>query len=274
MSLWQRWKKVSINNKLMIYMTAILAVATTLYTCMYRSQVKFLEQSAEQQAAQTEKLIAASERMANTANRQAEDSRKSNDEMLSKAERLTRANEDLVKAATKQASTSQVSARAAESSAKFAEKTVEATKEATFTANRAYLTIREIHPPQLSSDKPLMIYVDWDNDGNSPARTIKGIAAVSITTALPTLTECLHHAIGPVETLVVQPHSTRTQRFIFAARSFSQPQIDAVENGQRILSICGNLSYETLGQTFSLLFCAHWDKDIKTYINCKEGGEK
>ena len=66
MNLWQRWKKVSINNKLMIYMTAILAVATTLYTLMYRSQVEFTKENARQSAEQTDRLVAASERLAET----------------------------------------------------------------------------------------------------------------------------------------------------------------------------------------------------------------
>ena len=120
MNLWQRWKKVSINNKLMIYMTAILAVATTLYTLMYRSQVEFTKENARQSAEQTDRLVAASERLAETTKSTLDEAKRVNKEAADRADRTLQAIETQTAASKSQAKTSQISARAAEESAQIA----------------------------------------------------------------------------------------------------------------------------------------------------------
>jgi hypothetical protein len=138
MSPWERWKKVSINNKLMIYMTAILAVATTLYTLMYRSQVKFMKENATQTAEQTNRLVNASERLAQTTNNTLEEAKRVNKETGDRADRTTKAIEIQANASMSQAGTSRITAGAARESSQFARQSYEASQTAKvfFTTNK------------------------------------------------------------------------------------------------------------------------------------------
>jgi hypothetical protein len=197
MNPWQRWKKVSINNRLMIYMTAILAVATTLYTLMYRSQVKFTEQNARQTAEQTDRLIAASEKVAASTRDVLEEAKRANKESADRAERATKAgetqanasmsqanvsermvkqNERAVNAAQTQADasliqakTSQALVRAAEAAASATQRSVEI---ATIAESPYVVTTKAYVSKKIIDERNTggaMVFVEVENSGRTPA---------------------------------------------------------------------------------------------------------
>jgi hypothetical protein len=274
----QEWSPI-----LTVVISCLALAVVGLQSCIYNQQRRLMNeqkaimdkqsQTMSGQLDSMDKTLAETQKSADAAVASADAAKisaKSTADMAAQNKELIKAAKTQADASLIQAKTSQVSARAAEASAQFAGKTVEATREATFTANRAYVTVRQIHPPQLTTGM-FRIVIDWDNDGNSPGRMTDGQISLMVWPHVPMWKECVPAGIG-LQTVVVQPRSTRTQRFRF--QGLTQSQVSAVGSGEGILNICGRFSYETLGQSFPLTFCAYWDKDSKEYLNCEEGDEK
>src|SRR6266849_1330942 len=137
-------EKTSLPNKLLVIASGLMAFGTLFYGGVAIFQYRMMREQSET----TKGQLGAMQEQANLIQGQLNTMRDQANSMRAQTNTL---NESLaetrkaVNAAEKQAGTSQTSARAAEASAKFAGKTVDATREATLTSNRAYLTVREIH---------------------------------------------------------------------------------------------------------------------------------
>jgi hypothetical protein len=173
-------------------------------------------------------------------------------------------------AAVTQADASVASAKAAEDSARYAGRTVEATREATYTANRAYFTLRQIHPPTIAGNA-LRVQITWENDGNSPARVLDGRVNTELVPRVPMWSDCDPRQGSSASGITVQPRTARTQRFNSTVEGVG---LKGMESGQLKLVVCGYISYETLGgNPPPFRFCTYWDKDNQDYLQCKGGQE-
>jgi hypothetical protein len=260
MTLWQRWKKVSINNKLTIYMTAILAVATTLYTLMYFSQVKFTEENARQTSEQTNRLIAASEKQAAGIREALEETKRANRDAADRAERALSATEKQANASLTQANTSQIAARAAEQSARISEQTL-----------RAQIAIQEIRAVNFEADQPIRFIITWKNDGNSPATITGTVAKVGIVTEVPSETICQGAPNAAMRPITVNPHNTRPQTISVRAGRFTAEQFQSVKDGKSYFLICGQVIYETVGKREAFPLCGYSSKDLSFFLDCGTG---
>jgi hypothetical protein len=286
------WRSASPLTKVTLFLTGIIAIATVLYMIFAGWQLYEIHSGAED----THRLAQAAQDSANTTKEQLKamqgqlnaiqdqastmrgqantmsDTLAETRKMVKSAETQANTSQALARAAEVQANTSQITARAAESSARFAGQTIEATREATLTTNRAYLTASQILPPELSANGNSSVTVDWDNDGSSPARIIGGQISFMFSPHIPKWAECVPSG-RQIKGITVQPRSTRTQRYS-ATSEVVQNRIAAVESGRQIFTICGNVSYDTLGHTYPYEFCAYWNKEKQEYLNCEEGDEK
>ena len=128
-------------------------------------QYWLMKESARQASEQTDKLIAATQRMADTTRDALEEAKRSNEETAKRAERAIQVSRDFADAATSQAETSKKSAVAAETSAAAAQKGVEVTK----LGISAYISIDKMRffPSPLEPNKPVTVIFEFVNDGNS-----------------------------------------------------------------------------------------------------------
>jgi hypothetical protein len=256
MSLWERWKKVSINNKLMIYMTAILAVATTLYTLMYRSQVNFMKENATQTAEQTNRLVNASERLAQTTNNTLEEAKRVNKETGDRADRATKAIETQANASMSQANTSQVSARAAEKSAGIAYQSFIATQRP-----QVFISAAGLHGGALVVGQESVIDLELTNSG--PVAAVCHFRDMTFFFNLApfmTVLEYQHtskpvtYNLSPTSRVYIHPH------FPFPA---TKERLDAITEGRARLYFYGRGEYrDDLGRTFPLLFCFIYSENV------------
>ncbi len=162
------WKRTHIANRLMVWTTAVVAFGTLFYAGAAIWQIHVLKLSAQQQAEQTNRLIAAAERAATIANTAADDAHRANEEMLNKAERLTHANEEIVKTATKQANASMSQASTAKRGTDIAEETLK-------TEWRPSLGVLVAIMKDAEVGKPAEVDVVFQNFGRSPAKNMTTI---------------------------------------------------------------------------------------------------
>lgn len=255
-SLWRRWQKVSINNKVMIYMTAILAVATTFYTLMYRSSVKFAEENAKQATAQTDKLIAATERLASSTKDALDETKRVNRESADRAERAVRAGEKQADASKSQANTSQVSARAAQESASAATKTFAI-------GERPFITAKEIRMLVLKPGEQPKGEVLFTNSGRTPAYNV----GVNVTTVVRVgvLPESPPYGNAAMHRLPLAPGDSKVVPMKFGIGTFvDQATIDKLGKGEPanlFLYVYGFVEYEDgIGRRHTTKYCGFYLK--------------
>ena len=168
MNPWQRWKQTTIANQLMVITTAIVAFGTLFYVGVAIFQYRLMKDSASQSSEQTDKLIAATQRMAETTIKAFEEAKRSNKEISERAERALQVSRDFADAATIQAKTSKTSAEAA------------------VAAQRPWISVDvRIEEPLLITEQEVRIGLTFTitNSGNSPAvntRVIPQLAAIPI----------------------------------------------------------------------------------------------
>lgn len=248
MTLWQRWKKVSINNKLMIYMTFILAAATTLYTLMYRSQVKFMEQSARENAEQTNRLVNASERLADTTKNTLEESKRVNKEASDRADRTTKATEMQANASMSQANTSEASAKIA--------------RDALVTTNRPYVTAFVVPFAGLEIGELVQNSVKFANDGNGPAQV--SARTQFVLSDLPVcpagIVKATPQQFGMITSLQPSPVSQHReiQAVISSGIPLSEADMKAIKNADKFLLFYGEGSYTGLGGEVPIKWCSQY----------------
>jgi hypothetical protein len=257
MKVTQRWKQTSLANKMLVVTSSFMAFGTVFYAGAAIFQIHILRQSAQQTSQQTEKLITASERLANSANAAVEDARNASREMADRAERITRANETF-------ATTSETSAKAAQASAAAAQKSVVATKEATITGNRAYVRIESSSLDMATNSKQIVLIVVWANDGNSSARLT---GTVRIKLGPNVSTGCDYNESPNVQNLMVGPKSKRTQRFVVDRPPNLHTEPGAPD--RQFVMFCGQVFYETLEKTYKYQFCGWYSDELKQFADCE-----
>lgn len=239
----------------MIYMTAILAMATILYTLIYRSQVKFMKENARQTAEQTDRLVAASERLAETTKSTLEEAKRVNKETADRADRTTRAIETQANASMSQANTSKVTAEAAKESAKTARRSFEFGQRP-----ELFFVLVKLREPLTVGQAPVVQFVL--TNGGSMAAKGQFWDITWRTTPVPFIGGLEYNARGTKVTFSLASHATNTMTF---STTFipTKEQVEALDAGNRLLFIYARGEYtDTLGRRYPMPFCYSYNKDI------------
>lgn len=253
MSPWERWKKVSINNKLMIYMTAILAVATTLYTLMYRSQVNFMKENATQTAEQTNRIVNASERLASTTKDTLEEAKRVNKETSDRADRTLKAIETQANASMSQANTSQVSARASEKSAVFAQQAYASSQQAKVFFKRVAWHARPEANKRFDAEFVL------SNSGATAYEVITQMGLEVRDLPFEGVLPC-DNSVTETEETPLEPGAEQTLYTSFRP-VFTETGIKALENETAQVFIYGSVVWrDSLGRRSKLPYCRMYNK--------------
>jgi hypothetical protein len=279
MKLSQRWRQVSLPNKLMVVSTAIMAVATlflvvaaVLQYLAARDQLKVVGEQANiaqrtlesmnDSSKQTERLIKANEALA-----------EQNSELVKHAGEQANASHTLADASQTQANASTVQAQAAKqsigfaaSSARAAEQSVRISEQAIIIGNRAYLSFDEIGIDDLVAGKRALPYIVWSNDGNSSAE-ISGVIQFGIRPNVLRSCDYSDPSTAPIAPLVISPHKAKRQRFSIEAPTSAQ--IEAIENESMYFVMCGRANYVTLGKSYPLEFCMYYSTKFKSFLQCE-----
>ncbi|MGB8510751.1 MAG: hypothetical protein WCD76_20435 [Pyrinomonadaceae bacterium] len=281
MNYFQRWKKTTITNQALVITGVLVAFSSLVYTSATIFQIIMWNRSAEQTTQQTDKLIAASERIASASATAAEDARKSNAETANRIDRMTRANEELANAAAKQANSSETSARAAEIQANTSQVTARAIGQNTRIAQD---TFRLVERPSLGVEgvalRPLVpgeeaiVRVTFRNSGHTPAThfTIQSYLsfqqASDINVPCPTIE--LTELSGLLSRSTVPINGTAhavAQSFIKLNDEF----VKAINSGKMWLYVYVIVRYEGSGQRYFSEFYARFDpEDEGSFIICGE----
>ena len=267
MNLFQRWKQTTIANQLMVITTAVVAFGTLFYVGVAIFQYYLMKESARQASEQTDRLIAATQRMADTTRDALNEAKKSNEETAKRAERAIQVSRDFADAATSQAETSKKAAKAAESSATAAQRGVEVAKSGIVIANRAYISIdkmRFLNP--LEPNKPVILIFEFVNDGNSSAEVSSGGTWYFDTS----LRQCDYSAMPTSGGLVVAPKSPRTKMVTIFQQGLSQPDIEAIQQGRKVFQMCTKGIYTTLNERYPLENCSYYSHEMNTFLECKK----
>jgi hypothetical protein len=173
MNIRQRWKQTTIANKLMVWTTTIVAFGTLVQVGIGLFQYWLVKESGEQATKQTDRLIAAYERISNTSIEALNEVKRSNTEAANKAERAVNASESFADAATQQANTSAQTARASEISARAAEAGVKTSIDRLEYELRPYVHPTVVEMLKLELGKPVSMRVTLQNTGKTPAVDLK-----------------------------------------------------------------------------------------------------
>ena len=263
---FQRWKKSSIANQLMVITTTVVAFGTLFYVGVAVFQYYLMKESAIEASAQTDRLIAATQRMADATLKALDVTKKSNKETADRAERAIRVSKDFADAAASQAETSKKTAKAAEISASAAQNGVEVVKTGILIANRAYISIdkmRFLNP--LEPNKPVSLVFEFANDGNSSAE-VSGASTKYIGAILQ---PCKYSTEPAFQKIMVAPKSPRTQRVSIFRQGLSQQDIEAIQQGRNIFQICIKGTYNSLNENYQFENCSYYSPEMNTFMECK-----
>jgi hypothetical protein len=185
-SLYQRWKKTTIANQALVVTGILVAFSTLFYMVATVIQVVLFYQNIHETSKQTDKLVAASERLANTSVAQVNAMQGQLNAMQEQANALKASLEETRKAAnaaTTQAAASQTQAKAsvaqaeaarqsvgaAQITAKAAEQSSNTATQALAAGERAYVgaeDIKIVNPPLGQHPRILATFI---NGGRTPA---------------------------------------------------------------------------------------------------------
>jgi hypothetical protein len=275
--LWERWRKTTIANQVLVVTGVLMVISSGLYTVTTIYQVRMWKENAKQSGEQTDKLIAASERLANTTNRQAEDAHKANVEMLNKAERLTHANEELVKTATKQANaslrqakTSQVSASAAQQSANAAAKTFSI-------GERPYIAVKEMSLTNLAVNQRPTTMTIFENAGRTPALNAQFRTCIQARgEPLPNPPVCATKNDRPASP-VFMPAGGVWRMIVPFADTATEGDVQYIKSGKSTIYVWGSVEYDDgVGKRHVLKYCAFYNPNnpgVDQFTACTYGNE-
>jgi hypothetical protein len=267
MNLFQRWKQTTIANQLMVITTAVVAFGTLFYVGVAIFQYCLMKESARQASEQTDRLIAATQRMADTTVEALKEAKRSNEETAKRAERAIQVSRDFADAATSQAETSKKSAKAAESSATAAQKGVEVMRSGILIANRAYISIDKmkfLNP--LEPNKPVIVTFEFVNDGNSSAEVNSAGTWYFDTSLRP----CDYSAKPASGGTIVAPKSPRFKLVTIFQQGLSQSDIEAIQQGRKVFQMCTKGTYTTLNESYPLEHCSYYFPELNTFMECKK----
>ena len=156
------------------------------------------------------------------------------------------------------------SADAAVKAANAAKESAQIAKEAL----RPYLSIEEIKIVTFEPDKPILFWIVWKNDGNSPTTISKSIRWLGISPDVPTMSSCIN-GNDLTQRLVVTPHNTRPQSVETQKGQFRPDQIADVINGDQYFWFCGQVVYTSLEREDSFPLCSYYTSKLKVFRDCK-----
>jgi hypothetical protein len=125
MKLSQRWKQTSLPNKLLIGTGAIVAFSTLLQVGVATFHYWLMKESGQQAAQQTDKLVAASEKLAQATANALEETKRSNTETANRADIANQISKEFANAAQRQANASMQSAESGKTLARATEKSAD-----------------------------------------------------------------------------------------------------------------------------------------------------
>jgi len=260
MKLSQRWKQTSLPNKLLVTASGLMAFGTLFYAGAAVLQIHILNRSAQQQAEQTNRLIAASERTANTAQTQANTSASQANSIAEQSKTMKESlglTNRAVTAGEKQANTSQVSARAAEQSANIA-------REAMVATTRPYVAAFSVPFEGIEVNKIVSNTVKFANDGNSPAEV--SAEAQFVISDLPISPRQIAIAnpqqfsmITYIQPTLVPQHRETGSITVTSGIPLRPADFDAIQNFRKSLLFYGIGWYRGIGGKVPINWCSlYW----------------
>lgn len=169
----------------MVYTTAIVALGTLFYAGTALWQVYILNKGAEQTAQQNERMIAASERIAETTIAALNEAKRQNEETANRAERAIDASRDFADAAKRQANAAISQAGSGRESASAAAKSASIAEKALITVQRPLIGVVSMHLSPLEVGRKAVVEITFQNSGRLPAYRLTSLATMLAKNATP-----------------------------------------------------------------------------------------
>ncbi|HKC65467.1 MAG TPA: hypothetical protein VKB86_17630 [Pyrinomonadaceae bacterium] len=281
MKLSQRWKQVSLPNKLMVISTTIMAFATVFLviaaifqfltvreqTGTAKEQLKIVREQSNSMQGQ----LNAIQEQANAMREQTNTMR----DTLTETQKMVRQNERIVGAAETQANASLAQAETAKQSVGFAASSARAALQTAQTASqsfvigeRPYVWVKELHLNDLIAGKRPSVEVIFENAGRTPA--LNFLQQTQFAPTNQPLTDIVGYG---------QTKTAPSQGFIPAGGTISKTQtnpipidksdVDAIESGRVLLYFYGIASYDDgIGKKHTLKFCGLYVPSRNTFQAC------
>jgi hypothetical protein len=265
MNLRQRWKQTTIANKLMVWTTVVVAFGAVFQAGMAFFQYRLMKESGKQTSEQTDKLIAATQRMADTTGDTLKEAKRSNEESANRADRAIQASEKFADAAKRQADASAQSAESGKASARAAEQSASIARQSMTISSRPYIGV-EVHIVSMLADQIIELEMKLLNEGNSTA-VVKGRTTfiLSKTQTIGINSEQEWTSFGPSEVL---PRKDRTLVVVSKGRLTAE-QMEAIRQRKLFLFFYGEGSYDSLNHTYPLEFAACYIPERNFFADCQ-----
>lgn len=268
MKVFHRWQRTTIANQLMVMTSALVAFGTLFYVGVAVFQYYLMKESGRQASEQTDRLIAATKRMADTTVDALNEAKKTNDESAKRAEKSIEISKSFAEAANRQAENSEKSAHSAEISASASAQSIQVIKSGILIANRAYIELDDkmkfLHP--LEPNKPVVFVFKFVNDGNSQAN-LNFTATSRIDKGLQPCKYIDQYKFEGKE-IIVSPKNSRTMNLLISPQGFSQPDIDAIQHGQKVFQMCLDGTYSSLDTIYKLNECVYYYPELNNFFGC------
>jgi len=270
MKLLQRWRQTAIANQLMVITTTIVAFGTLFYAAAAIFQIYILNKSAEQTTKQTDKLIAATQRLADTTVDALNEAKKSNKETAEKVDRLIEANKSLADSGKRSAGAAKISAAAATTVIGQNERLMKAA-ETQASASQITATINSQltagYYPKLVSlipNQPMIVDIYFINKSNFVVSVTSGIAQY-IFTENRTATANFDSDATPLPVFQLAPQWEGISVHI-SSRILSEQEVSAIREGP--LQVYLFMRFTIQGVEKPLDACYHFSKPTKDFVAC------
>ena len=282
-SLWQRWKKTSLPNKLMVISTGIMAFATVclvvagiLQYLAAREQLQAVREQAnimraqlesmKSSSKQTQDLIAATQQTANASQSVAEQ----NKELVKHAGEQAAASQTQANASVAQAEAARQTAIAVGSSAKATERSAEVAAQSFLVGERPYVSVQNINFVRFTVGQTAAVEVVFINRGKTPAYLTN---QNTITLQQRSLTEADFHLrnLEPVNTVIVLPNEPVKIEYE-ADWVLTPARLDALMAKTAWFYVYGIGFYDDAAkQRHRFTYCGVYDPKTKFLILCDSG---
>jgi hypothetical protein len=274
MSLWQKWKQTTIANKLVVATASIVAFTSAFQLYLWKI-------NADENSKQTDRLIAAYEKLAEYTNSMVSASRQANQEIVSRADRISRSNEDLSNTAVQQAEALKSQAESSKQLSNFAEQSARSARESLISSrqnahvvSRAYVSINSVsvieHLRHSKHAGKIHYLMEIENNGNSPAKVDSFITGRYTSSMGLSIGGCPRTTDGEIgykaargsfaNKFDIQPKKALNVEYEF---EFSSDMLnnDPIPPDEKIFALCGSVRYETLGVAYIIPVCWYSGSD-------------
>jgi hypothetical protein len=257
MKLIHRWKQTSLANKLLIFVSAIVAFSAIFQAYMTYCQYNLMKESDIQATKQTERMIKSSERIADNSAKALDEAKKVNKDTAERAERAIKSSEAFSEAAKLQVVT--------------AKKSLESSIETFRTEQRAWVVCKSMKfKKDLKADEINPFQIIFTNTGATPALHVRiKVTSRTETKNIPdisnrnTLEEDVF--IGPGKEI---EFTTNTQPL-----KLSQETIDGLNLKTIVFTVFVKVTYQDIFKNdHTTEFCAFYSPETKPDFRICDSG--